>query len=538
MNKTISVNISGYNFILEEQAYDRLHNYLEALKGHFNDGNEQAEIMGDIETRIAELLQAKLNESKQVITYVDIDEIINLMGHPEEIAGDAGDENDRGDHQEKKDYQPSTRSRKIYRDTVNSVIGGVCSGLGQFFGLDPVWMRIFFILLTIFGGSGILIYIILWIIIPEAKTTAEKLEMRGEPVNVDNIKAHANKFAEGVKDFDRRNRDKRRGAALQFGGVMGKIFGVFCLLVGIGMSIVLVYWLFAKDFVISITDNGMKAFTTADFIHVVMSSDQLLWLNIGLILFFLGPIVNLFNWGINLIFNIKSNIKWVLVGGLITWFIGVIILAGFGIDLGRDFKSANRQTVDVSIDQPQNDQLVITMQEDDVFSTSFTNPEDYFWELLKQKGDQVYLGWPELDFQPSNSDEYKVVLYKTARGRTQTEAIERVKDITYSVKQEGNTLSLSPYFSFHRDMMYRIQRVKVVVYVPSGKSVYLDKSLKRIDFDLDKDDEHYQEWPEFKLEQPYYMSNGELTDHVIFQEKKPTVKRDSTTAQDSIQAAP
>ena len=188
MKKTITINISGVIFNIEEDAYDVLRTYLDKLGRNFTDSDGKEEIIADIEARIAELFTERLGDRKEVISQVDVDQVMNVMGKPEDLGMDADDET------ENKGWTTYTRTqkRRVYRDTEKGVIGGVCAGISHYFGWDPIWMRII-LLVVLFGfGIGFLLYVLAWIIIPAAKTTAEKLEMRGEPVNVETIKKKSN----------------------------------------------------------------------------------------------------------------------------------------------------------------------------------------------------------------------------------------------------------------------------------------------------------------------------------------------------------
>jgi phage shock protein PspC (stress-responsive transcriptional regulator) len=197
MKKTFSVNLGNRVYSIDDDAYNKLKEYLDRIESYFSDQKEREDIINDIETRISELFAERLSVSKQVITLNDVTDVIKIMGDPQEISG-AG---------EKPTAEPerSTGPRRIYRDPDDRMIGGVCSGLGAYLGIDPVIMRILFILFLIFG-IGLLVYIILWIVVPEARTTAQKLEMRGDTVNASNIGRFVKDEFESVKKSFRRNK--------------------------------------------------------------------------------------------------------------------------------------------------------------------------------------------------------------------------------------------------------------------------------------------------------------------------------------------
>ena len=202
MNKTININLANLFFHIDEVAYTKLQRYLEAIKRSFANTSGSDEIIADIEARIAELFHEKMENERQVITEKEVDEVIGIMGQPEDYMVDE----DIFEDQPKTSKIPG-RVRKLYRDIDNKYIGGVSAGLGHYFGIDALWVRLLWILLTIFSWGGfVFIYGLLWILIPEAVTTAQKLDMRGEAVNISNIEKKVKEgfddVAEKVKNVD------------------------------------------------------------------------------------------------------------------------------------------------------------------------------------------------------------------------------------------------------------------------------------------------------------------------------------------------
>ncbi|MBE0677828.1 MAG: PspC domain-containing protein [Bacteroidales bacterium] len=188
MKVTVNVNLGGYPFNVDEDAYERLRQYMKSLEKEFSGESSASEIMTDIEGRIAELFKMRLNSYKQVITMRDVEEVMAILGSPEVISGSGTTE------------EPPPRSqRRMYRDPDRRVFGGVCAGISAYLNWDPLIMRIIFAVLILPGGFGLGLYLILWIVLPEAKTTAQKLEMRGDPVTIENIKDSVKEEFETVK---------------------------------------------------------------------------------------------------------------------------------------------------------------------------------------------------------------------------------------------------------------------------------------------------------------------------------------------------
>jgi phage shock protein PspC (stress-responsive transcriptional regulator) len=180
MKITVSVNLGGYSFNIDEDAYSELKRYLKNLEIHFAGEESSSEILSDIESRMAELFRARLTSYKQVINIADVNEVISIMGSPEDISDNEGPS--------RKEKFSTPGPHRMYRDPDKRIIGGVCSGMGAYWDIEPWIIRVIFIALVMAGGLGILIYLILYIVLPEAKTTAQKIEMKGAPVNIHNIK--------------------------------------------------------------------------------------------------------------------------------------------------------------------------------------------------------------------------------------------------------------------------------------------------------------------------------------------------------------
>ncbi len=224
MKKIVNINLGGYPFTIDIDAYDKMEEYFVSLEKYFGEYDNPHEIIFDIEVRMAELFKENAGEHA-ILSLSDVDKAIKILGTPEDFSKDniVDDENNENDEKSYKSEESNRRSyeyrvgKKIYRDPDNKVIGGVCSGLANYLGVpDPIWIRLLFVLLFVSGISP-LIYIILMIIIPKAKTTAERKEMRGEPIDIDtiaqSIEDEFNNLTDqfkGFRDSFKTKRQKRR----------------------------------------------------------------------------------------------------------------------------------------------------------------------------------------------------------------------------------------------------------------------------------------------------------------------------------------
>ncbi|MFO7940017.1 MAG: PspC domain-containing protein [Bacteroidales bacterium] len=194
MNKSITINLSGMIFHIDEQAYTVLDKYLKSIEMSLEPDDDKKEILQDVELRISELFNDAITGGNQVVTLNMVEHVIEVLGEPDAFSSDMQDSS-TGENNAHYREQP----RKLYRDTDHRIAGGVCSGLGAYFSVDPLLFRILFVVFTFMFFSGSIIYLILWLVIPEARTTAEKLEMKGKPVTFENIKRSVKEEFEDVK---------------------------------------------------------------------------------------------------------------------------------------------------------------------------------------------------------------------------------------------------------------------------------------------------------------------------------------------------
>lgn len=182
MNKTIIININGIVFHIEEDAYEILKNYMTEVKRHFSNSADSLEITTDIENRIAEMFgEVLLKDNRQVIVEQDVNQVVEQMGSVADFETADAD----NDHSA---YINTSGNRRLFRDPDDHLVAGVCAGIANYFNIDTVWMRLAFALFIPVGGSGLLLYLILWIIVPKATSRADKMAMKGEKQNLQGFK--------------------------------------------------------------------------------------------------------------------------------------------------------------------------------------------------------------------------------------------------------------------------------------------------------------------------------------------------------------
>lgn len=494
MNKTVTINISGIIFHIEEDAYETLSKYIAAIKSSFSNTEGGAEILADIEARIAELLQSKTSASKQVIVMDDVQMVIETMGNPEQFSDGETQNNSRQTNRNEQSQSFEKVKRRLFRDPDDKAIGGVCSGLAAYFDVDTVWVRLAMFLLVFFGGLSLWVYFILWIVMPEARTTADKFAMRGEPANINTIFKNFKEEAEDVKNraqkFGREYRDSGytnsvRDNIVSFLRTMfdiaGRLIGLLLVLVG-----GLLLFLYAASVMGIPLDNNNQSLTNWKQVLFSSSSDYALAAFAFVIV--LGiPIAMLVYGGIKLLFRIKYNNRWINVSLGILWSIGFAVGIYVIAITAREFNEGSRIKETVML-HGVGDTIVVRMDKNLMKQSlmQFENADDLEHELEKSHRGILFghndkniniVGFAELNIVYSESDSVELSITRLANGRTKRDANNNARAIQYRYSQEGNTLNFDKGFVVSGDAMYRDQELELVLRVPAGKVVKLEQSI-------------------------------------------------------------
>jgi phage shock protein PspC (stress-responsive transcriptional regulator) len=504
MNKTVNINIGGLFFHIDEDVYQKLNRYFDAIKRSLSNSSGKEEIMKDIEMRVAELLTEKQLSEKHVVNNKDVDDIILIMGQPEDYRiEEETSENTHSSFEYKK-------ARKLYRDRDNATIGGVLAGLGHYFGIEKIWLRIAFLCLVFFGGTGIVAYIILWIVIPEAKTTSEKLEMRGEPINISNIekkvKAEFDSLSDKIKNTDYEGiGNKIKSSSGQLGDVIIEIFKVFGKILGgvivFAASISLIGILIASIMMIffsTMPDNFLT-----DHINSPLGLELPLWIQ-G-ILFFLAfgiPFFFLIILGLKLIVtNLKSIGSTAKYGLLALWILAVLILTYLGIKRGMDYATEEKVMQRESFNIAATDTLFVKFKNNDFYSKNVDETTDFRVITSENNKKIIYSNDVSIEILKTDEKYPMLKIEKIANGKNNSEAKNRAAKIEYSYKIEGNNLILDNYFITDFSNKSRGQEVRIYLYLPKGTLFRPDASLQEYDeSDNDFFNLHYSGDYKYKVE--------------------------------------
>jgi phage shock protein PspC (stress-responsive transcriptional regulator) len=484
MNKTVNINLAGIFFHIDEDAYAKLQHYLDAIKRSFTNTQGKEEIIADIEARIAELFNEKKKEDRQVIGIKEVEEVIAIMGQPEDYMVD------EEIFEDEPVYTKATKSpgKQLFRDTEHSYVGGVSSGLGHYLGIDFIWVRILWILLTIFSsGAFILIYIALWIFVPEAKTTADKLAMRGEEVTISNIEK---KIREGfdnvtgkVKDVDYQKygnqaRNGANSAATAIGDIITFILKVFVKLIGIVLIILagsVLISLFVGLFTVG--TFGIIDAPWSSYVEMAVSGAPLwlLWL-LGFLIVGI-PFFFLFVLGLKILVgklrSIGTPAKLVLLG---LWILALVGATVIGIQQATHRAFDGEQVVSETLPISANDTLYLGMQSDSNYSSSIYRSTDFKIKYNDNDEKVLYSSDVRLIVKATKDSLAKLEVVKSAEGKDYKEAKERAQNIDYNTSFSGNELLLNSFFTSPAEFKYRDQEVKVTLYLPEGTTLFADNN--------------------------------------------------------------
>jgi len=496
MKKTFTINISGTIFHIEEDAYEILQKYLVNLKNHFGSTEEGKEIIVDIEARIAELFSEKSSDEKKVITVEWVNEVMEIMGKPEDFI-------EEGDESDEFAYSDTKRKRRLYRDPDHRVFGGVCGGLGAYFSMDPVILRIIFaVLFFVTSGAALLAYFILWIAVPKAVNTAQRLEMRGQEATVKNIERSIKEEVKEVKESYKRFKEsdtysKGKKGVEAAGDVTYNVFKVILkvFVVIIGVILILSGFFGLLGFISSIVIGnsfvhdwpliwGPEIHVPGFLNHFVESGTVTFGLIAVAILIGIPMLAMLFV-GTKLVFRYKTNNTAIGLSMVGIWLIALVSLIVVSASQVGNYKtkSSMTNTETVSCDSCQT--LYLKLGEDKYKDYARTDIDIENFKIVVVDGEEVILGQPTLDVEKSGSNEFSVLVKKTARGKNREAARESTNDIIYRYQLTDSTMYFDPYFILGKGVKWLGKEVKITVKVPEGKAIYLDDDMVKIIHDIE-----------------------------------------------------
>jgi phage shock protein PspC (stress-responsive transcriptional regulator) len=489
MNKTVNINIGGLFFHIDEDAYQKLSKYFEAIKRSLSNSSGKEEVMKDIEMRVAEIFTERQISDKHVINNFDVDAVIAVMGQPEDYRID----DDASESAPSYNYIHNGR-KKLYRDEDKGMIGGVCTGLGHYFGIDSVWLRLFFLLLFFGFGTGVIAYIVLWIAMPKAATTAEKLEMTGKPVNISEIekkvKEEFDKVSGKIKNVDYDDLGNRvKNSAETFGSKLGNvfqtIFEAFSKVIGVIIIIFSSMALFGIIIAsgVAIFSSSLPHNTLINHFRTPLGLETPMWIQGILFLLTFGiPFFFLFILGLKIVVtNYKSigNIaKYTLIA---VWSIALSLLITIGVKEFTQISSEGKEVKKEIIALSPNDTLRISFKNNDFYDKEIDNRVDFRLTQDETNREIIYSNNVSIKILPTKDTVPYLQIEKIALGKSMEEARKRAEKIKYGYKIEGNKLVLDNYLISQVASKFRNQKVELFLYLPVGTQFQADTSFQVYD---------------------------------------------------------
>ena len=544
MKKVISVNIGGLVFQIDDEAYRKLDAYITALRNQFADTEGGDEIIHDIEFRIAEIFTEKTKRSGQsAVMPEDIEEIVRIMGAPRDLQGEEDEqphtantssteqtsstqeEPDPGLHDERENDKssdwktagepldsPYAGRKRFYRDAEDKWLGGVCSGFATYVGIDPLIVRLAFLLFLIAGGSGAVLYLVLWAIVPEAKTASDRLQAKGEKVTIDSIERSIRKEAKDLKkrfkdfshkaeqyakdaekyadkagrqaesvsdEIEREARDianraekKGRDFFVETGDSFRRMFRggtrmILVLIIG-----VLMLTIFSSFAALAGTAGYVQLWLPGFTDHVFSTETQSTLAGLGLALVLAIPVVVTIYKAMKFILGIKGATKGVDAAFMFAWIIGLGMVITVGTRVAMEFQ----REVSFREEVPLNTGSASTVY------LNLSNETEYAEYPFDSKsvgliGDSLLFHRVDLDIRRAPDNRFSLETIRRARGLDRKQARLNARSIGFSYSQPvDSVLELSDWYQLHNST-WRDQQLGLVFNVPVGKGVVIGENL-------------------------------------------------------------
>lgn len=479
MNKTIIINISGTIFHIEEDAYEKLKVYMTEVKLYFSKSEDSFEIISDIENRIAELFLEIINaESKEVIVIKDVDNVIRTMGQPDEFEKDI--------EEEINNINQTTIKKRLYRNPDDKIAGGVCSGIAAYINIDPIWVRLLLIISVFFFGTGILLYLILWMIMPEANTRTEKLAMRGESPTLESIRRSVEEEINGM----RRNFDKGSNGSSALRVLINNLVEAFrsiikfvlkivvkaigAMIVGVSTAAIVGFSIFISTLL------GITNFEVSNDIPLfLLREENREVMLVTTYIVMMVPLLSILFLGIRILFTINLFNKVSGVSMIGVWLLALIVTIYYAVDTLQNFKEEGTiQETKILTNSKLNKFYLIT-DADDTMLIDTIDRNNNARVIIKSKNEIEGFNNIDIRIEKSEDSEIKLVTQYISRGKNEKQAIELAENIKYDFIQKDSILVFPRKFSVKANSFWRAQEVDMVLYVPEGNELIIHDDVDR-----------------------------------------------------------
>ncbi|MGD0342798.1 MAG: PspC domain-containing protein [Bacteroidales bacterium] len=476
MDKTININLGGTLFQIDEIAYGKLKDYLQSINIKFRNvagGNETIE---DIESRIAEIFMLQKG-IVGIISSENVDDMIKLIGKPEDFDQPG---NETSDHESL--YGNNGPRRKMFRNPENSIISGVCGGIGAYLNSDPVWIRILFVIFTFVFAIGFFVYLALWIAIPSAKTDLQKKEMYGGQHN-----------PAMPQEWDHRSGNRLGHVINEVFRALGKVCYIFVrvLLIVFGTGIVLAGFLAMLSFIMVFVFKYPGAFSTEvqglnitylpDFLNYIVSPASAPWIKALIIAVVTLPLLALIYGGVRLIFWFRARDGFVWFTGFILWVLCAatlsIILFNEGVSYGKHESSVSLEYLKLPSDTIY---IEAGRRLSDIRTANEISlpdkGENGYNIFISEEKKEIYIK-THLELLAVKDNSASIEITRFSSGRNRPAAIENSKRLIYNYRLSSDTLYLDEFFSIPPASKWSLDFVSLNVYIPKGTIVHIDEDI-------------------------------------------------------------
>ena len=479
MDKTVSISIGGFSFVLDEIAYNKLKTYLQDVKTSLRGTEGIEDIIEDVEIRIAELFRERL-KFREVVNEDDINFVIATMGHPDQYKVE--DEDGETTSSTNSSYTSSsnnqsyggqqTGAKRLYRDPDDTIVTGLSAGLAHYMGVDPWFVRAIWLVLLVLGVATlgvsfwlvVFCYFILLIFVPKAKTTSEKLQMYGQPANIDTLKKNVEQASETVVSGGKELSNKLGGVFGVFGRLLLWFIGFIILSSGIGLIVAGFFFFFTT----------WTEMPTELFGYIVEEE----WMSMaakifgGILMVIPGVLLTIL--GVKCFWNRVTVSKAVIFGSIALWFVALFAIIGISVSTASKFRNSVEMTEDKVLNIPSDTlQIEFTNREEGNYRYSGFNDLE---QLIDEEGNLVIPIYKTFDIEESSDNNVHLEIRYSSKGGSKEEAKRNLESIKYNYQLEGNKLNLDKFVKIPKNGKFREQTVDIKIYVPKNKVLFVRKS--------------------------------------------------------------
>jgi len=466
MSDTLNINLAGMLFRIDVKAYEVLRNYLQVISSHLgveNDGNETIE---DIELRIAEIFNSQ-KDAKEVVTLENVESMISIVGAPADFA----------QYEENKPTVTRAKRKRLYRNPNNRVIAGICGGIGTYFNIDPIIIRIIFAIFLLYFGIGFLIYLVLWVAILPANNEERQRELYGGWYD----KTYSNKTS-GARIAANEMYETSRGVLYTIMRAGLIIVGTMCVTIGfLFMLSFLFFFFFGIPEMLLPNTLGISLANMPDFLKFMITPQLYPCILILGAIVVLLPLMALIYWGVKMIFWFKAKDGMLSLILLIIWFLSATALGLLMFVEGISFAEQSISTEQTQI-QTSSDTLYIKAKNriSDIETNNMLSfrAGDYYM-LIDNEKRELHIR-PKLSIRKSKDDSKSITIRKSAHGINGAAAFDKAQMIDYNCQITGDTIYIDDYFSIASNYKWSVENVNVLITLTESKVIKVDESIDKL----------------------------------------------------------